>query len=321
MPAAKLDAHRRAKPAQPPQGALRQHADPGHAFEAPEPAPAHRPAQQPERGIVEAELGPGAESRRGPSGMARRQQVEIGHLAERHPAFQRRMAGNLENDLAHFLPAEAGPPALPAPEPDRPPGIREDRARHRFAAAGAVARGEGDVDRAHFVEARREPVAHRAAQRRHAARAGDDSDARRLRGGIERADPGDEIARVGKIEIVAARGDAGLSDAIILILERSRRVDDQPRPERRQRIREIAVAIERERNDPERHMARAEGFGLGQAAPGRDHRETGAGQKLRHLRAEAAIAAQDQHPPRVHFPPSVLDPCLCRPPGAHRGAA
>ena len=52
--------------------------------------------------------------------------------------------------------------------------------------------------------------------------------ARRL--GVEHADAGDEGARIGEVDVVAARRDAGARQPIVLLLERAGGVDQNVRP-------------------------------------------------------------------------------------------
>ena len=64
-----------------------------------------------------------------------------------------------------------------------------------------------------------------------------------LRFAVERADAGDEGARIGEIDVVAARGDAGARQRIVLLLERAGGVDHhlrRQRPQRRRRVARVA---------------------------------------------------------------------------------
>ena len=101
-----------------------------------------------------------------------------------------------------------------------------------------------------------EPVADRRAQGGQAARARNDGHARRPRRRVERADAADEFAPVREIEIMGARGDAGLGEAIVDLLERPRRVDDEPRP----LLAQALLARQRQRPQRELRMARAKGL-------------------------------------------------------------
>ena len=72
------------------------------------------------------------------------------------------------------------------------------------------------------------------------------------------------------------------------------------------------VLCQLERPQPQLRMAPAEGLRLGRAPPGHGHREARFGEQPRHPAAEAAIAAEDEHPLHPALVPSPRRPCKGR---------
>ncbi|MDB5704636.1 MAG: hypothetical protein JWN66_1752, partial [Sphingomonas bacterium] len=122
----------------------------------------------------------------------------------------------------------------------------------------------------------------------------DDGDARTPRGGVERADAGHEIARIGQVEIGHARTDAGERHVVAAVLERTSGVDQQVRAVIGQQPVDIAVAVGNDGLGAGK--AGAKDARLFDAAAGDQDMMPPPGQPPRQPRAEAAIAAKDEDP-------------------------
>ena len=129
----------------------------------------------------------------------------------------------------------------------------------------------------------REPPHHGRGQHRKARHSGQTEHTGRARLRVERADAGDELRAVGEIEIVHARRDARLDEAVTrgaVTLKRPARVDDDGRRERGELRRDVAVAVERRRLELRGGPARADEI-LGAAATSAPRRSASAAARLR----------------------------------------
>ena len=108
--------------------------------------------------------------------------------------------------------------------------------------------------------------------------------------------PRDEIAPVGKIEIMAAGGDAGFGEPIVDLLKRPRRIDDEPGPSPRRGPSARASASGRSASpDGAAQKARA----LAALRPATITAKPGLGEQPGDAAAEAAIAAEDENLPHA----------------------
>src|SRR5712671_712772 len=130
----------------------------------------------------------------------------------------------------------------------------------------------------------------------HRACTADDQHVARLGLGVEAADRRDEIARVGEIEIMAALRDAGPCDPMILRLEWAARVNDDIGSDPRERLRQVAVDVDRmgfgRLDGPDRID---ESLRPGNAASADQQPDFSiAGEAARDIAAEITIAADDE---------------------------
>ncbi len=88
------------------------------------------------------------------AGQAQRQQVEIGHVGQRHqPPTKRCAVGQRETLGPDVLPAIAYELAMIGPSPDRLPDITENGARDRGAGGRPVGSADRDLDGADVLQA------------------------------------------------------------------------------------------------------------------------------------------------------------------------
>ena len=109
--------------------------------------------------------------------------------------------------------------AAAAPYAQRLADLADDRRRGGDAGIKAVARRDADVHLVETVQALGHAPHGRRGEPRHRAGAADDADARGLGCGVECTDAGDEGARVGEIDVVAAGGDACTRQGVVLLLD------------------------------------------------------------------------------------------------------
>jgi hypothetical protein len=118
-------------------------------------------------------------------------------------------------------------PRSTSEDPYRLPGMRQDGADHRQPARRvAIARRDRNLDRIDSPPALDQPVEDRVRQGRRRAGPGKRDNPCRTSRIVERRKPGDEIARIGEIDIMHPRGDRSARQLLLGALERPGRVDN-----------------------------------------------------------------------------------------------
>ena len=224
------DGHAAHVRAQKPHRALEGEQRRGQSLWLSQQAGANKPRQAPERQMKGADLERGEHLHRAQAWIPPRQEIEIGRVAgaEPSPAEARDVAAlQALPTVHHRLSAVDGHHEGAAER-------AQDRLRGRKTRIEAVAGRNDDAGRFRagrtpLGELRRVGVDRRGGQGGHRAGPTDDEHAGLLGLRVERADTRDEAARVGKIDVVHAGGDACARQPVVLPLVGARCVDQQGR--------------------------------------------------------------------------------------------
>ena len=203
------------------------------------------------------------------------------------------------------------------------PRVTRDRANDVLADGPERQRRNARADRVDTVQVGREVPYHGRRQHREArsSRQAEHAGGARLR--VQDADTRDEVRGVREIEIMNARGDARLDEAVTAVavaLKRPARVDHDGRGERGKLRRGVRVAIERRRLEAGlRPAASNEILGTAQRTTRNDQRQAGLVLEQRDdSAAENTVAADDEDAKLTHEAIQIMERDRCAPQRARR---
>src|SRR5258708_18179687 len=209
--------------------------------ERPDEPNANQRTERPGSEMEELQLMPGGKAHRLQRGVAGRKQRQVWDvaIAEQPPAQL-----GVVLDMG-AMPAELCIHASATQHRHRLADIAQRCRRCGEATIGMLCGADAIVDRVQPSETRQIGIDYGCGQARHRARTADDQHVARLGLGVDAVDRRDEIARVGKIDIMAALRDAGPGYPMILRLEGAARVNDDIWRDSRERLGQVTVDVDR----------------------------------------------------------------------------
>lgn len=151
---------------------------------------------------------------------------------------------------------------------------------------------DGDLDGADAIEAGREPPRRRSRQRRNAGGAGDNRNPGGSGLSLQRADPRNEVARIGEIHVGDGL-DACARQMVAASLKRTSRVDHEIGRVSGKQRRDLRTSVRSDRLGARERGT--ESFGVGEASPRDQNRVPARGKPSRQTRTKPAISAENEN--------------------------